>query len=1009
MTPSPAFSQSKDERPRPAPRRWPVYVVAGLALLVGAYAAFGFWAAPALIRRAVIGQVAQRYHRTASLGEVRLNPFTLRLEANGFSLTDADGRPMIAFRRLTVRLSPASLWRGGADFSEIALDAPQVRIVRRPDGRLNLQDLAPPPAKPEAGGKPPKLIIDHLSVRRGEVGLTDLDRPRPLVETFNRVNFVLNDFSTVKDGADYRLRAQTDRGERLAWRGRFGLSPLKSAGDFQLRGFQARPLAAIAGDALPFGVSGGRIDLDGAYDFALAGRVLKLGVDVSDLSLTNAGLRARGADADWIVLPALVVSAVHVDVADRSVRVGRIEATGPSVSAWTGRGGTLNLARYAPAPARAARPPGPSGPAWRVALPDVRVNGGHIAFEDRSAARPVKVMVSPLNVAVTGFSLPLKAPIQLDLNAGLDDGGRVAAKGPVDLDSASADLDVVADNVGLRRLQPYVDRLANLELLSGKVSLKGRVVYAVKSAAFEGAVSVDDLHTVDKTLHEDFINWRSLRFDGVRARSQPLSISVDQVTAEAPYARVAISPTYVVNVQAVLNPPGADHAPRKPAADNGAVQPTETAAAPGDEAVGSETAPAAATPPVPAPPIPAPAPRKALPIAIKLVRIENGRMDYSDLSVEPHFAAGIDNLKGTIKGLSGRADSRASVDLTGQVDRYAPVKITGQINYFAAKSFTDMTMSFQNMELTSFSPYSGKFAGYRIDKGKLNVDLHYLIDDQKLDAMHHIVVDQLELGDKVDSASAVKLPVKLIVALLKDRNGVIDLPIEVVGTLDDPRFKLWPLIWKVVDNLLVKVATAPFALLGHLVGGGEELSYIDFSPGAAVLDDAGRQKLAALAKALAERPAVNLDIPMTEDPGVDRPAMIEARLEAELAAAADGGKRASQPGAVDPALATPRGRRRILERLYRGQFGAKPDIPKPQAPEGAVKPDADQAAVAWLETQLRARISVSDQDLAQLGRARARVVQNALLSDGQINPGRIFVVTEPPQAAPAVRMTLSLN
>ncbi len=258
------------------------------------------------------------------------------------------------------------------------------------------------------------------------------------------------------------------------------------------------------------------------------------------------------------------------------------------------------------------------------------------------------------------------------------------------------------------------------------------------------------------------------------------------------------------------------------------------------------------------------------------------------------------------------------------------MKIDGQVNYFAAPSFTDLTMSFKNMELTTFSPYSGKFAGYRINKGKLDVDLHYNVDDQKLDANHRVVINQLELGEKVDSADAVKLPVKLIVALLKDRHGVIDIPIAINGTLDDPKFKIWPVIWKVVGNLLVKIATSPFALLGSLGGGGEELQYVDFAPGTVALDPAGKQKIVELAKALNERPALNLEIPMPVSPQLDKPALVETKFEAELdaAAAARLGKKAGKAGAAQAALAEPKTRRAILEDLYRKQLGAKPDIPK---------------------------------------------------------------------------------
>jgi len=961
------------------------------AALVGLYAGLGFWVAPKVIRSQVVEQVAEKYHRTAAIGEVKLNPFTFRLEAHDFRLPDADGKPMIGFDALTVDFSPASIWRGGLAFNEISVTAPKVRLVRRADGRLNVQDLIPP--KKDEPTK--KIMIDHLEVRSGRAEVVDLARREPLTKTFSPIGFTLKDFSTVSDGGAYVLNALSERGEGLAWRGSLGLNPLASRGAFAISRVQVRPLWEIAREAVPFEVTGGALDLSGSYDFAMKGETLTLGVDVDAVKLTGAGLRAAGADADWIVLPQVTASKIHVDVPKQAVSVGLIEATNPSVKAWTEKGG-VNLARYAPV----AKPAAPQaktdakpGPGWTVALPELRVRGGKLDFEERSRAKPVRFVASPLDVTVKGLALPIAAPVQVEASSGVDGGGRVAAKGTVVLDKVSADLDLQADNLDLVRLQPYLGDSVALTLKSGAASAAGKARFADGGLSFDGMAQVDRLHTIDNVLGQDFVNWRSLRLDGLRATTKPFAVKVREVTAREPYARVVVGPNYVMNVTSILNPKAAAAAPPPPPA------PVKKASL-----FARKPKPAPAPPPPPPP-----APKEALPIEIALVRIVAGRMDFADLTLNPNFAAGIQSLDGTIKGLSGRQDARADVALEGEVDRFSPVKIDGQINYFAARSFTDLKMSFQNMEMTTLTPYSGKFAGYRINKGKLNIDLEYRIDNQKLDANHRVVINQLELGEKVDSADATKLPVKLIVALLKDRHGVIDIPIAISGTLDDPKFKVWPVIWKIVGNLFTKIVTSPFALLGSLGGGGEDLQFIDFAPGASTLDEAGKAKVTQLAKALAERPALNLEIPMTSDANADRTALVETRFKTQLRAAAAEklGKKASA-AAVDAALAEAKSRRAILEALYRKEVGVKPEPPKTEGDKEKVQGEE----IAWLEEKLRARIAIADQDLAQLGRARAEAVQTALMEDGQVNATRVFVTNAaatPTEGGGVVRMTLSLS
>jgi hypothetical protein len=236
-------------------------------------------------------------------------------------------------------------------------------------------------------------------------------------------------------------------------------------------------------------------------------------------------------------------------------------------------------------------------------------------------------------------------------------------------------------------------------------------------------------------------------------------------------------------------------------------------------------------------------------VSIGTVTLVNGSANYADLWIKPSFAIGIQSLGGTVKGLSSDPRSRAKVDLKGKVERYSPIQIGGEVNLLSAALYTDIKMSFQDLDLTVVNPYSGHFVGYKIAKGKLSVDVSYKIDQRKLSAAQHFVVDQLELGDRVESPDAVHLPLKIAVALLKDHNGVIDLNLPMSGSLDDPKFRVGPIIWKMFVNLITKAATAPFALLGHLFGGGNEhMNIIEFAAGGAEVDKPAKDQLAALSK-----------------------------------------------------------------------------------------------------------------------------------------------------------------
>jgi uncharacterized protein involved in outer membrane biogenesis len=1000
--------------------------------VVALYAAAGFLLVPRLVAGGVRDYFDGHDHRKVELGAVAFNPFTLELTIDRFAVPDADGGPLAGFDRLYVNLQLLSLLRGGADFKAIVLDGPRAHLVRRPDGRLNVMDLVPPPGpKAQPNAKPPRLWIQELAVRGGETSFVDQTGRTALNVTLKPIAFTLHEFSTRSEGNAYQLSARSTQDETLDWRGTFGLDPvIESQGTFKIGRLLARTIDEVGPGILPVDLSQGEINLNGSYEFAERGATLALKVRVAELTCTDVGLRAPGESDSWIQIPRLAVTGTTFDLVKASVEVEHVVVERPVVKAWRDRAGALNLARLVrttpaassgapPAPpATPASAPAPSpapAPQWTIKVPDIKVVAADVSFEDRSPARAATFHVAPLDATIGGFASPAAGPLAVDVDARVNGDGRVAAKGTLSLTPLAGSFAVDADSVGLVALQPYVDAATAMTIKGGTASAKGTLTVAAGGAlTFQGDASVDRLHTIDNALEEDFINWRTLRVSGINAKTAPLFIKIRELSAQEPYARVIIGSNGRTNLSLVLKPnapaptvTGKTVAAEVRAAD---AQPTPDTAQPAAAAApprASRTSGAGGRPPPP------PAPPAALPIEIGLVRIAKGTMDFSDFSIKPNVKTGIYNLAGTIRGLSGRPDARADVNIAGQVDRYAPVTITGKVNFLAAVTYTDIKMSFKNVELGVLSPYSGKFAGYLIDRGKLSIDLNYLIENRKLTADHRIIVNQLQLGEHVDSPDATHLPVKLAIALLKDRNGVIDLDLPVTGSLDDPQFKLGPIIWKVIVNLIEKAVTAPFALLGKLFGGGEEMSYIDFAAGSAELDATARGKLAGLVKALDSRPGLNVDLPLVTAPAIDAAALAEQKWQADLEARATHrlGARAAEPGAVARLLASPKDYRALLEDAYTEAFGHRAQIPPPEAAKGAPPPDATATAIGWLEGQLKPRMTVGAEPLDALAQGRASAVQAALLEGTGIDPSRVFTIKSAPLPASsgAVRMQLALH
>jgi hypothetical protein len=340
------------------------------------------------------------------------------------------------------------------------------------------------------------------------------------------------------------------------------------------------------------------------------------------------------------------------------------------------------------------------------------------------------------------------------------------------------------------------------------------------------------------------------------------------------------------------------------------------------------------------------------------------------------------------------------------------------MNLLSATLYTNIRLRFAGVDMTSVTPYSGRFAGYKIEKGKLSVDVTYHVENRSLDAKQKFVIDQLQLGEKVDSPDAVSLPLKLAVALLKDRNGVIDVDLPMTGSLDDPKFRLGPLIWKAFVGLLTKIATAPFALIGNLFGGGPDINFVEFQPGATSLDSAGLEKMASIRKALIERPALQVDVPMAYSADLDGGLIARQAMDASLSKLAGSQKKllGGRPDAeeVTAMLADPEQRFELLSKHYRAEAGAEAPLPGEAAAFEALKkkertPEAQAAANKAIEDAWLEKHPATTEQLEALGKSRAQSIQDALLGAGEVDAARVFLIGAESQAPGAATVKLELS
>lgn len=839
-------------------------LVSAISVLI-CYSLLGFLILPGVAQRVVNQQLAQYATVPADLERLEFNPFSLELTLFNLHLGEADDE-QLGFERLYLNLQWSSLWRRTLHLADIELVRLHSEVRFDENGTLNLTQLfALPETEPEpdeAEQEPFALRVDRLQLTDGSLHFEDRRLQEPIDLHLDALTFELLNFATRADSsADAQLVANGPNGSRLEWRGQLDLTPIASTGRLDIHNLDLTTFWPYVRESAPLALRDGRLNFSGEYRLDLSeGTALLLEnveAAVSPLNIDSSG------GEPLLRLEALQISQTSLDLANQRVAVGQVRSR--KLESWITRerDGELNWQKlFASQPAQAARPDDNSAPneaaepadgdgsdhagrPWQVLLDDVQLRDYQLHLVDRVPDTEVALEVGPLSLDLKAFDSLGTTPFQLDLTTGIGNQGSLKTQGQLQLSPASGQLSVTTQDIDLRLAQAYLSPYIHLELRSGQLASELDVeLTSIEPLAFNvtGSAEVTQLHTLDTIKNRDFLKWRRLQLGGLNY-SHPEALTITSIELQQPYARFIINPDLTTNINDLLieQPPGSSN--DQSAAERDASEP--------------------------------------LAIRIGGISIDDGSANFSDLSLRPPFITAVQELNGQIGTLDNQQHTAASVDIQGKVDRYAPVSIEGKLMPFDPMQSLDIETRFRQVELTTLSPYSTKFAGYRIRKGRLNLDLHYRIEQGRLNAENKVVLEQLQLGEKVDSPDAIDLPIRLAVALLKDTRGTISIELPVQGNLNDPQFSVMPIVWQTLRNLVLRAAQAPFKFIGGLVGGSEaDLSQIAFPAGTSELDSQARSALDTLISALGERPALRLEVEGMSAPP-DGPLLAEQRLEQE--------------------------------------------------------------------------------------------------------------------------------
>ncbi|WP_034298606.1 DUF748 domain-containing protein [Herbaspirillum sp. RV1423] len=934
------------------------------------------------------------------------------------SVQEKNAAQLLKAGSISAKIGKLDLLKFSGVIDQLAIDKPQIWADMNAKGEINwtrigknsadARSTSPakkPPAsatgKPEAkadsqpapSGPAPTITVRKLIVRDGSVKWTDDANasPRQLVE-FGKITIDAEDLSTLPDAKPAKVALSlTENGKGdIGFTGE--LTPLKgdlsgkaTLKSIQLSGYQNYLNRSLNG--LFSGQISGQTDIQIAAGQVKLG---KLGVEIANLKVTPKTKSATGV----IGAKTIALDNAGIDLQGRKAEADAFRIVGLNGDLRRDAKGALNLqdllvppgkpatggepAKEAHAAIPAKTSTGNATPApWQARLHSLSITDSAIAYEDSGTSPAQKLRAEGINLKIDNISSQLDQTTKFSLQARLNKNGKLSVNGQAAPQLKTIDLTLDAQDLPIAPFQTYFTDYLNVTLTSGTLGIKGKLAVTppinkqTLALQYNGSANLNNFRVLDKLTSTDFLRWRTLNLQGIQARvgGKPL-VTLEKISLSDFYARTILSDQGKLNLQDIIVSKDQPHSSvTAPEASDG--KPSTTVAK-------TTTSTAPVTPAAPDPNAPV--------IRIGQTILQRGNINFTDNFVKPNYTANMTGMSGSIGSIASDKPQPATIDLRGKIDNDAPLQISGTLNPLFKPMFLDIKASANGVQLPRLTPYSAKYAGYPITKGKLSMDVQYKIENDKLVAQNDVRIEQLTFGDHVDGPNVTKLPVMLAVSLLKDRDGNINLNLPISGSLSDPQFSIGGIIMRVFVNLIVKAVTSPFALISSMFGSDSnaELSYIEFEPGSSEITPDIRKKLDTLGYALHQRPALKIDVMGRADPAVDDAGLRKEILNRKMRALKrkDIIEKEGQPSAKDTELSDA-DRAKYMEKVYKDEKFKKPrnviGFAKSLPPEEMQKLIVDNT-------------EITQDDLRNLAQRRADLVRNYLQDQSIISADRIFLI-----------------
>lgn len=962
------------------PRGLRLWVIVTILL----YTLMGFFLLPHLVKRSLIGFIENDLGRSARIEKVAFNPYALKLDLQGFELADADSTKLLGFATFTVNFELSSLFNWAWTFDAINLADIYIYSERLNTEESRWQQLLETLADEEQITRPdqsrsglPRLLIHNLSINRGRVALKDNVPTTPVDIHLGPVDIAVSQLSTLQNREGQQVvTIKLPDNASLNWEGRFALAPFNSEGILRLQNLRLDKITAYLQGQIPLNEINAtlsshfryRVHASQVQDKQTPVREPEIEalIDQLDIVLDDLSVEGLNPASKFLSISQLALQGGVLQYPLQKLKFSKLSIDSPDLVTWLDSNGKLNLEQLIPATNGKVEQPrkhSSDRAPWQIAIDELAVINAQLNFSDQSMQPQANIGIENFNLKLNGLSNLDGALFPFRLTSELAPEGEITLEGELGLfPEFSLQTTSQLKNIPLAIGQAYVQRSAMISIGDGSLNSNLDIAIGPESTfTAKGNIQIPNLDIKSLADKKPLAGWNKLDIDDFNLDLQANTLKLSTLVFAQPYSKLVIYKDRSTNISDLMvEPEEKSDAEKRPA--------TETT--------------------------------KPIKVALAGIEINDGALDFSDLSLPLPFSTHVGQLNGNISTLATDGKEPTKIKLKGQINEYGLAHIRGTISPLDPIKHTDIGLEFLNLKLPHASPYSAQFAGRKIDEGKLDLKLQYRINKGLLAGENDVVLSDLSLGETIDHPEAIDLPLDLAIALLKDGDGLIKANLPVSGDVNNPEFKIGGVVWGAFVTLVKKAISSPFKLLGALVGvDSDDFGQVQFMAGRADLSPPELEKIALLQKALTQRPELNIEVAGITSPKIDIPALKLAQLsDAVNQQLNDGADINANQLTLDHYSLSENKVRKILETLFRKRF---PEIrlkslksehrkPPPDNPEGRFRLD-ELAYASDLRDRLQDSEIITEMDLSNLAQARASVVKAALLGGGELDTNRVLI------------------